>query len=205
MASLLSYALTNVSDVKESLGIAASDLTWDNLITRKINQATRQIEAYCGRRFKETTYTEELYAAPDTDQIVLRQRPITSTVSLGVRDTQLNQDDFETVDTNLYFVNTNSGVLDLDFRAIGHWGQYQVTYTAGYATIPEDLAEACASLAAYYTLNASPDDIGKQLIREGQREVRYASTNLNFESIMANLGIDSIINSYANFPVQADV
>jgi hypothetical protein len=51
LMSLLSYALCSLFDVKESMGIASSDQSWDNLIIRKINQATRQIEAYCDRRF----------------------------------------------------------------------------------------------------------------------------------------------------------
>lgn len=208
MASLLSYALTNLSDVKESLGIASSDTSKDNLVIRKINQATRAIEAYCGRRFKETTYTNEVYTATNTDQLILRQRPITSTVALsfGVRDTPLNDDDFESVETTLYFADANSGVIDLNFRAIGHWGRYRVTYSAGYATIPEDLAEACASLAAYYVNNASGAQIGVNEKQEGQRRVKYGANNqtLSFDNILAQLGIDQIINSYSNSPVILD-
>lgn len=208
MASLLSYALTNLADVKESLGIASSDTTKDNLIIRKINQATRAIETYCGRRFKETTYTDELYGATNTDQFVLRQRPVTSTVtlSIGVRDTPLNDNDFEAVESTLYFVDANSAVVDLNFRAIGHWGRYRVTYSAGYATIPEDLAEACASLAAYYVRNPSGQQIGVAMLQEGQRSTRYGNNNhlLTFANIMAQLGLDEILNSYANNPIMTD-
>lgn len=206
MATLLSYALTNVSDVKESLGIASSDHSKDNLIIRKINQATRAIEAYCGRRFLQTTYTDELYTAPNTNQLVLRNRPIVGSVSLGVRDTSLNDDDFEAVETSLYFSDANSGVIDLNFRAIGSWGRYRVTYTAGYATIPEDLAEACATLAAYYVTNASGTQVGLNMKQEGQRSTRYGNNNhlLSFDNILAQLGIDQIINSYANNPVMTD-
>ena len=208
MASILSYALTSVSDVKESLGIPSGDTTKDNLITRKVNQATIAIENYCGRRFKETTYTNESYFGTNTTQIVLRNRPITATqtFSLGVRDTILNQNSFEVVDANLYFTDANSGVIDLDFRAIGGVGRYQVTYSAGYAIIPADLAEACASLAAYYVTNAAGTQVGSALKKEGQRELRYATNNntLSFDNIIAQLGIDSIINSYANNPVMTD-
>lgn len=208
MASILSYALTTLSDVKESLGIASNDTTKDNLITRKINQATRAIEAYCGRRFKETTYTNELYFGTNTNQIVLRNRPITSTQTFGiqVRDTPLNQNTFETVDTNLYFTDANSGVVDLEFRALGQAGSYQITYSAGYATIPEDLAEACASLACFYVQNANSSQIGAKKKQEGQRTLEYNNNNnlLSFDNIMAQLGIDGIINSYANYPVMTD-
>lgn len=201
MAALLSYALTNVSDVKESLGIASSNTQYDNLIIRKINQATLAIEAYCGRRFKQTDYTDELYYGTNTSQIVLKNRPVVGTPTVEIRDSTLNEANFETIESTLLFTDANSGVLDLNFRAIGAAGRYAVTYTAGYSTIPEDLAEACASLAAYYVNNADGTDVGIASKKEGQREVRYSNASVNFKSLMENLGIDEIINSYANNPV----
>lgn len=208
MASLLSYALTSVSDVKESLGIASSDTSKDNLIIRKINQATRAIEAYCGRRFKETTYTQEEYAATQIDELILRQRPITATQTFGleIRDAGLNINNWETIDPQLYFTDLNSGVINLMFNALGRWNRYRVTYSAGYATIPEDLAEACATLAAYYVRYPSGQQVGVAMLQEGQRSTRFGNNNhlLSFDNILAQLGIDQIINSYANMPVMTD-
>ena len=211
MASLLSYSLCSVADVKESLGIPSSDTTKDNLIIRKINQATLAIEKYCGRRFAETTYTDTVYSGTNTDQIVLRQRPITDTTPLvlGTRDTSLNNDDFDDVESDLYFVNESAGVLDLNFRATGHWDKYRVTYSAGYATIPADLGEACASLACFYVNEADATSLGVAEKQEGQRRVKYAGSSgsgggLSFIGIIAQLGIDEIINSYSNNPVMTD-
>lgn len=204
MASLLSYALTNVADVKESLGISSGDNTKNNLIIRKINQATRQIEAYCGRRFALTTYTQEIYGSPNIDQIVLRNRPIVSLTSLEVRDTSLNSDDFETVESTLYFADNSSGVLDLDFRAVGRWGRYRVTYSAGYTTIPEDLAEACASLAAYYVSYPDGSNAYVQEKREGQRQVRFHQTAKSFNILIQELGLDVTLDYYSNYPVMTD-
>lgn len=204
MASLLSYALTNLADVKESLGIASADTTKDNLIIRNINKATRSIENYCGRRFKSTSYTQIEYAATNTDELILRQRPITTFTALEIRNTGLNQNSWETIDTNLYFVHNAAGVIDLMFNARGSWNRYRVTYIAGYDPIPDDLAEACANLAAYYTLNPDGKDVGVQEYKEGQRMVRYSNTNLKFRTIIENLGIDSIIDSYSNNPVMTD-
>lgn len=204
MASLLSYALTTKSDVKESLGIPSATTTYDNLIIRKINQATRAIENYCGRRFQLTTYTNVEYSATQTDQLVLRQRPITEFTSLDIRDTTINEADWDTVDTQLYFVHSNAGVLDLLFRATGHWNRYRVSYTAGYGTIPEDLAEACVSLACYYFNNADGSDVGVQKKKEGQRELQYSNTSLSFADITKQLGINEILNNYANNPLMGD-
>lgn len=204
MASLLSYALTSVADVKESLGIASSDSTYNNLITRKINQATIAIERYCGRRFLSTVYTDEEYDSTQTNQLILRQRPVSLLTSIGVRDSGLNNGSFETIDSQMYFLDSNAGVLDLNFNARGSWNRWRVTYTAGYTTIPEDLAEACASLACYYVNNADGSDVGVLQKKEGQRELRYANGSLKFDTIIQNLGIDGIIDSYANYPVMTD-
>lgn len=204
MATLLSYALTTKADVKESLGISSAVTTYDNLIIRKINQATRAIEAYCGRRFALTTYTQVEYSATIIDEIVLRQRPITTFTSLEIRDSTLNEDSWETVDSQLYFVDKNAGVLNLNFNALGRWNRYRVTYTAGYGTIPEDLAEACASLAGFYFNNASGGDVGVSSKREGGREVKFTTATQNFAGVLEALGIDSIIDYYANNPLMTD-
>jgi hypothetical protein len=204
MATLKTYALTTLADVKESLGIPSSNTTLDNLIIRKINQATAAIESYCGRRFKSTVYTDELYNATQGDQLVLKQRPIIGDVVLKVRDGTESNDDFETVDSSLVFADANSGVLDLNFNALGHWGRYAVTYTAGYATIPDDLAEACASLAAYYVNNSDASGVGVSSKQEGQRKVSYASTGQSFRSVADYLGIDTTLDTYTNTPLFAD-
>jgi hypothetical protein len=205
VATLKTYALTNLADVKENLSLASSNHTYDNLIIRKINQATAMIENYCGRRFKSADYVDELYSGTNGDQLVLRQRPVIGTPTLKVRNTALNDDNFETVDSELLFVDANSGVLDLNFRSAGHWARYAVTYTAGYTDIPDDLAEACASLAAWLVNNANSFQAGVKSKTEGQRKVEYTQTGIgDAQALFGLLGIDGVINSYANTAVFAD-
>lgn len=200
MASLLSYALCTVADVKESLGITSSD--YDNLIIRKINQATRVIEAYCGRRFALTAYTNEEYNGTYTKQLVLKQRPVVSFTGLDVRDNGLNIDDWDAVDSQTFYVDNNSGTVNALFNVFGGFNRWRATYTAGYATIPEDLAEACATLAAYYYTKSSASDVGVASKKEGQREIKYSqNTVAGLKDVAGQLGIDSILDSYANYPI----
>jgi hypothetical protein len=204
MAVLLSYALCTKEDVKESLGIASSDSSYDNLIIRMINKATLAIENYTGRRFALTTYTDEEYNGTGTDQLVLRQRPIVGIVTLENRDTSLNEADFSTVDSELFFTNADAGILDLNFGASGRWSRYGVTYQAGYAEIPADIAEACVALACFYVLNADSTSVNVSEKREGQRSLKYATgatSGMSFDGILAQLGIDSILQSYSNYPI----
>ena len=208
-ASLKPYALTSLSDVKESLGLPSSTTKYDNLIIRKINQATAVIENYCGRRFKATDYENEIYNGSGIDQIVLKQRPLIVSedhaLTLKARDTALNEDDFTEVDSELIFADNESGVLDLNFRSAGHWGSYAVTYRAGYEDIPDDLAEACASLAAYYVGNADATTVNVKSKQEGQRKLDYSQNGISgVAQLFENLGIDETINSYANTAVFAD-
>jgi hypothetical protein len=204
MTNLLTYALTNLADVKESLGIASGIATYDNLVRRKINQATEMIETYCDRRFLSTVYTDEEYDGTGIDELRLNQYPITAFTSLSVRDTPLNESDWETTDSELYFVDLDTGILRLLFNAGGRWGRYKVTYTAGYtaANLPQDLTEACVVLACYL-VNTSPTMnslalSGVKSKREGQRSIEYDVGILGSDQLFKRLGIFDSIAAYAD-------
>lgn len=203
MATLKDYALTTVADVKESLGIPGANTQYDNLIIRKINAATAAIEKYCSRRFKATDYTDESYNGSRGNQLVLNNYPIIGDITLKARDSALNEADFETLDTEIYFIGANSGVIDLLFSSGRRWGAFAVSYRGGYEEIPDDLAEACAQLAAYYVKN-SGSDVGVASKREGGRQINYASATISFQRILENLGIDDTINAYASTAAFAD-
>lgn len=210
MASLYSYALCQLSDVKENLGIASSNTSSDNLIIRKINAATDMIENFCGRRFKLTTYSNVEYDATNIDQVVLRQRPITALSVFGSRNTSLNEDDWETLDLEQYFIDSAAGVVDLNFTNTGRWNRYRFTYTAGYSTIPADLAEACATIATYLTQNPTGMVGAIRSKQEGQRRIEYydsgssSSGGSTSDSLFKQLGIYDVIGRYANMPLNPD-
>lgn len=195
MASLLSYALTTKADVKESLGISSGDTTKDNLIIRKINQATRVIENYCDTHFlNDQTYTEYYDAKNYSSELVLRNRPVVTFTGLYARMTTTNDNHFQTIDTNLYFVDNSAGVVKFLDNFWGSWQQWKVVYTAGYSTIPEDVAEACATLASYYVLNpASGAKVTHE--KEGQREIHYQQMSTN--NLIKDLGLDSVLDGYS--------
>lgn len=201
MTAIASNALTSVADVKESLGIASSDTTKDNLITRKINQASQQIANYCERVFKAADYVE-LVNGSQQDQLVLRQRPVNSISKVEYRMTSINTDNWITVDTQFYYcdVPETSGIVRLLFDAPGRWDRWRITYNAGYTTIPSDLAEACSILAAHFVNYASPK-VNVRSIQEGQRRQDFYQGIQGFRNLMQQLGIDQIIDNYANWPL----
>lgn len=206
MATLHSYALTTVADVKESLGITND--TKNNLIIRKINQATDMIENFCGldndHHFKETTYTNEVYDASLTDQLVFKARPVTAVSSVQSRDTTTNEDDWTTIDATDYFFDEFRGVLSGLSSFAGGYSRYRVSYTAGFSTIPSDLAEACVMLASALVTASDQSGAGSGVKRkqEGQREVEYFQPNeSNSGSLIEQLGIDNMLARYINYVV----
>lgn len=202
-AVLYDHALCSLEDVKETLGIDAGNTQQDNLIVRKINQATDMIENYTGRRFKLTTYTDEEYDSPGGDQLILKQRPVTALTSFGSRDSSFNDNDWDTFETDRYFLDSNAGVVDLTFNTWGRWNRFKVTYTAGYSTIPADISEAAATLAAYLVENPT-STVGIRRKKEGQREIEYFDSSTNSNSLLEQLNLDDILDSYSNYPILAD-
>jgi hypothetical protein len=198
MTDLLDYALCSSADVKESLNIAAGDTSKDNLIKRKINQATRMIEGYCGCRFKLTQYTNEEYNASNTNQLVLRNAPVvkddTHPFTFDVRNSVLNDDSWQSLPSEFQFVDQAAGILDLGFTAVGQWAHYRVSYYAGYSTIPEDVAEACATLAAYLVQNPTGTGTQVRLKQEGQRRLEYFDNQ--GRSLIEQLGLDDVLAPY---------
>lgn len=201
--ALLDYALCSVSDVRDTPGVPSS--ISDAYITRKVNQATLIIENYCGRRFKETDYVDEPHDGSLTDQLVLLQRPVNTseTFTLKSRDSTLNQADTTTIDTDNYFINSEAGTVGAVSSFYGSFDRWLVTYTAGYATIPADIAEACCTLAAYLCINALTPGQSAKRKQEGSREIEYfaaggGNTTNPSSDILKQLGIDSMLAPYAN-------
>lgn len=207
MATLVSYALSSVADVKESLGIDSGDSTKNNLIIRKINQATDMIESWCqlarNHHFVATTYTNEEYNGSGSDQLILAMRPVNSITSFQYRNSPENINSWTDIDTEDYFTGTSnlsSGIISNLFTQGTNYSSFRVTYNAGYTTIPSDLAEATASLAAFLVENSTSGSNVKRK-REGQREVEYFETGANSGSVIEQLGLDDLLSRYINYTV----
>lgn len=198
MATLYSYALTTVADVKELMGIDSGDSSKNNIIIRKINQATDMIESYCllpyNHHFKETTYTDEEYSGTYADNLSLLMRPVTDIASFGYRNTPGNVNQWTAFEDDDFYLDEDTGSILTDFTIYGGWNTFRVTYTAGFDPIPADLAEAAAMLAANLVENAQSGQ-GVVSKTEGSRSITYA-TNSAEKSLIEQLGIDDVLHRY---------
>lgn len=136
MATLKSYALTTASRLATYLRLTYSDLnsTQQDLLTDICNQVTEFIENYCGRRFKLSTYTEEIYDGDNSGILALKNYPVTSLTSIELRTSTLNEDDWDSVDSERYHLDTDSGVVRMMGAGTLLKGRanYRVTYIGGY-------------------------------------------------------------------------
>lgn len=135
---LNSNALTTVSRLADFMGIdtpAEGTATYRKLEAR-INSISNFIQRYTGMTFKKTTYNQEWHITEKTQTLNLKNYPVISSEPfvLQRRNSQLNEDSWETVDGEYYVVDYDAGII----QAMGgiHFFRgpaiYRVSYTAGY-------------------------------------------------------------------------
>ena len=169
-----SYALASLADVKTELGI--TDTSADTLLTRYLNGTSAAIANYCNRKFVVETVKDEIW--PDREwysfqvmgqlsDLQLTRWPV-GTISAITE----NGDDL--VDGTDYRVDYDSGILTrLDGNLYPKpWLAWpvSVTYTAGFATIPYDVADAAIRMTKARYLSQGRDPFLKQENIPGVRE-----------------------------------
>lgn len=198
------WVLTTAARVQQFIGgtFTASQTT---VIESLIDSVTAYIENYCGRRFKQTTYTNEEYDGDGSGFIVLKQFPVSS-VSLKYRNTSSNEADWSTVDTKDYFVDTDSGVIQLAGNSKFTKGikTYAVTYTGGWnfdnvatflSVYAADLEFVVWKLVST-AFNQKAGDVGISSESIGDYSVTYS------KEVFENSEIKAILDKYSKKEVR---
>jgi hypothetical protein len=133
--------LVSIADVKAYLGgdLQSND---DIVLARLITAASAFFTTACARPILSATYSE-LYDGKGTNRLYLRETPVTAVASLTVD--QLAVQPSTAPGQPGWVLNGNVIIL------YGRWftrrlANVAVTYTAGYATPPADVAEAVMEL-----------------------------------------------------------
>lgn len=135
-------SLTTLSTVKEYLGLTGTGE--DSLLNRLMDWATDFIHSYCGRIFPQGNYDE--YTDGDgTETLLSHQFPVISVNSLEVDGAVKDSASF-VLYAPLGLLKLKSGVFPRGKKNV------RLQYTAGYATLPKDIEQACIELVAlkYY-------------------------------------------------------
>jgi hypothetical protein len=134
--SVNTYALTTRQRLQDFMGLSAPTVTQASVLDRCIDAVTDFIEHYCQRRFKLTVYTQEVYNGTDTPYILLKNFPVDSTtaITLERRSSSANEDDWDSIDSEDYFVHYDEGIVEFIggylFRKYPR--AFRITYKAGY-------------------------------------------------------------------------
>jgi hypothetical protein len=119
----------------------------DALCATLISAASQYIRSYCNRDFNSTSYSE-IYEGMGRDRLFLGNFPIVSVTSIAwlgqTALTAANQVDPTQFADGFYF--TKREVI-LTQRVFPSKTPIAISYTAGYATIPNDIVQACTEIA----------------------------------------------------------
>lgn len=202
--SIKTYALTTRQRVIDFLELSSLTTNQQNLIDRLIDSVTEFIENYTGKRFQQTVYAEEVDGLGE-DKLFVSNTPIASgeSFSLQVRDTSLNENDWTTIDSNLYFIDYGAGVIygAGDYKFIRGRRLYRINYTAGYdfdnsATFLSDTEAGDIEFAAWKLISTAysrrKDGVGISSERLGDYSVTYLKT------VFSDDDIKSILDGYKN-------
>ncbi len=200
--ALKAYALTTVSRFKSYAGISgAGD---DSILEILINACTEFVENYCNRRFKQTAYSQEMYSPERGNVLLLKNYPVSSsaTFTLEIRNAILNEDAWEEVDSEDYFVDYASGIIQQPPGMIFQRGvnRYRVTYTAGFNfnntdtflsdTEAGDVEIACYELVKVVYLRRKGDS-GVESERIGDYGITFRAT------VFENPAIREVLDKYS--------
>lgn len=154
---IYTHALTTVARVKDQLSITVSG--HDSVLTRMINEATDLIETMCDRRFKSTTYVNEVYSHQGGPYLVLKQAPVTALTTFEYAAGYPSNKAWTSFLATEYELSGDgqSGIIDGQAGFPKGSNIMRVSYTAGYLidwgnagaathTLPADLSGLCERL-----------------------------------------------------------
>lgn len=198
--------LTTAAAVQAYLGPTASAAAMAQL-SQLVSAASGYIHRRCGvDNFNSASYTET-YNGNGTQQLFLRNWPVTAVSSLQVDSMVIPQSAGYGSPGYLWDVSSivirpgGGGNIAYSFRSFPG-NQYLfnpgvqnvvVSYTAGFNPVPADLAEACIEIAAESF--ARSQNVGKESIGTGVAGA-HGNTNFTWGKLVIPLLCDAVIRNY---------
>lgn len=168
-----------------------------------IDRASAVIDQHCHRSIGVNTYTERMSLTSGGSH--LTYLPVVSLTSVKARhdmrlDPQVSylgtQSDWQDIDiatvdllkdTGIFYIlQTTLSISNFLSSVMGNYTEAEVTYTAGYATVPEAVKQACGQLITNMSMRPNPMAVAEQL-PNGLR-TSYGSASLITPEIAELLG-----------------
>jgi hypothetical protein len=182
-----SVDLTTLAKVKTALDLSGTDD--DTYLEQLIDRVSEIIESYCDREFNSES-REEIFDGTGENDYQVDEYPISSITKLERRTSTLNEDDWDTIDSEYYHFYPNQGSVHYVQGFVKGIRNYQITYVAGYADIPDDLEQAAIDLVAYYFNKRKSKNVKSESI--GDYSITYEKT----ENVIDDLSLDIILDKY---------
>lgn len=131
--------LATLAQVKAYLGLATSLTTDDVLLAQIISAESAMLTKWMSREFGVVSHTD-VFSGNGKSQRMLVNSPAVSVTAVEV--------DGMTLGSSLFLLNGNILTLLLGRTFAKGMMNCSITYTAGYATVPNDVAQACVELVA---------------------------------------------------------
>lgn len=181
--------LTTVASVKQYLGIKNTDTTADTLLTWLVTAVSKWILTQLGRDIQQTTYTE-VVNGDDTQSLTLANQPVVSVLDPGgvVVNGDVIPKRVTTLPGDTGWVLLNGRLLLVGYYFVWGFGNCQITYTAGYATVPEDLAQATIHMVGEVYRGRDRHGLSSRTVPQGE--------TLTFRPDAIPFFISYVIDSY---------
>ncbi len=188
-------ALTTLEKVKQyCLGGRAALTTFDTRLQQLLTAAESEVESFCKRQFLQATETVIL-DGNGRNALRLPRWPVTAVASVKV-DPDRAFGAGTTVDASLWILKGEAGLLRRANDGIWVCGEacIQVSYTGGYAVIPDDLQQAIAEIVADRFTRS-------QQLASGTSGNAITSESLSFQG---SASFANEVSELSPFPVSAE-
>lgn len=129
-------ALTTVARLKDRLGIEVA--TFDDLLENLILGVTARIEAMCGRRFIQGTYTHELHDGSNIDGtprtfLIVKNAPVQTVSAIQYNAGSNSSPSWTDLDEDSYHVDRDAGLISVPRGLPRGFQNIRITYTGGFS------------------------------------------------------------------------
>ena len=137
--------LTSLENVKEWLGLDPANTSDDDLLTRLITAASGFMQRYCNRQFASQAWTE-IRDGVGNVRMAFANYPVTAVASVTVSG--------ETIPASsgagtFGYLFTDTMLILQGRRFRRGFANVELSYTAGFDPIPEEIEQACIELIAF--------------------------------------------------------
>lgn len=182
--------LTTLASVRTHLGMDVGFTADDTLLGTLITACSAWMRHQLDRDIAAATYTAETSSGNDGTTLIPRHYPITSVTSLAVDGDAIPARPSVTEDG--YVISGQLAIKLVGYTFADGIDNVVITYTAGFSTIPEDIAQACNELVAWRY---------KERNRIGQVSTSVGGESVTFSTFAAPQSVNLVLAAHRRYAV----